>query len=166
MCSSDLMHLQSILFGNIEWLPLLGLILPGPFSLIFFCIKPQATLGFIAILLYKEWEKGKWKAIAKTILPTIFLGSANILIWGLPNLPSSNNPGLRSLFPYSLLIGIPALLLALRNQDDRIAGLVGPFISPYVTFHGYLPALLAFRGKWMLIALLISFIPVLLGLVK
>ncbi len=160
------MHLQSMLYGNIEWLPLLGLLLPGPLALIFFCIKPQASLGFIAILFYQEWQKGKWQALLKTTLPTIVLIIANIFIWGLPTIPTSSNPGLRSLFPFSLVLGIPALLLSLRDKDYRTSGIVGPFVSPYVTFHGYLPAMLAFRGKWMLIVLLISFIPVLLGLVK
>ena len=51
------------------------------------------------------------------------------------------------------------------KNNQRTAGFVGPFISPYVSFHGYLPALFPFRGKWMGLALLVSFIPVVLGLV-
>jgi hypothetical protein len=159
------MHLQSMVFGNVEWLPLLGLLFPAPIALLFFTTKPQSTLGFILLTLLRQWKAGRWRGLALALAPTAVFAIISVVLWGLPPVPGPNNPGQHSLFPFSLLLGIPALILALRNQDDRMAGFVGPFVSPYVTFHGYLPALLPFRGKWMVVGVVISFIPVLLGIV-
>jgi hypothetical protein len=159
------MHLQSLIYGNPEWVPLLGILLPPPLALLLFVTKPQATLGLIILLLLQEWKRGRYRALLTTLAPTLVLTAATVLLWGAPPIPGPLNPGPRSLFPFSLLLGLPALVIALRREDKRMAAFVGPFVSPYVTFHGYLPALIAFRGKWMALAVAISFIPVLLGIV-
>ena len=159
------MHLQSCIYGNIEWLPLLGLLFPPPVAMIFFAMKPQATIGLIVLLMLEEWRKGGLKALVLTLLPTFILAALSVLLYGLPPVPNPDNPGLRSLFPYSLIIGIPVFLLALKQRDRQKAMFVGPFVAPYVTFHGYLPALFAFRGKYLAFAVLISFVPVILGIV-
>jgi hypothetical protein len=159
------MHLQSMIYGNIEWIPLLGILMPAPLALVFFATKPQATIGLILLLLFNQWTEGGWKKLIITLAPTILVIGISFVLWGMPPIPGVNNPGQRSLFPWSLLAGIPALVLAIRNRDQRMAAFVGPFVSPYVTFHGYLPALFPFKGKWMALAVAISFIPVLLGIV-
>jgi hypothetical protein len=159
------MHLQSMIYGNVEWIPLAGVLFPPPLAMLFFSAKPQATIGFILLLLWQQWKAGKWKGVLLTLAPTLLCFILSVVLWGLPPMPGPNNPGQRSLFPFSLLIGLPVLYLALRSQKQRLAAFVGPFVSPYVTFHGYLPALFAFKGKWMALAVIISFIPVLLGIV-
>jgi hypothetical protein len=159
------MHLQMMLYGNIEWVPLLGVLLPPPLAMVFFTTKPQATIGLILLTLSNQWRKAQWKGLILTLAPTVVLFGLSTWLWGIPYLPGTNNPGQRSLFPYSLIVGLPALFLALEKNDARLAAFVGPFVSPYVTFHGYLPALFPFKGKWMAVAVLIAFVPVLLGVV-
>jgi hypothetical protein len=159
------MHLQSMIFGNIEWLPLLGLLFPAPIAMLFFSTKPQSTIGLMLLLLWKEWKERRWKGVLFTLAPTVFCFLLSTILWGLPPIPGFNNPGQHSLFPFSLLVGIPVLIMALRTKEERLAAFVGPFVSPYVTFHGYLPALLPFKGKWMVIAVIISFLPVILRIV-
>lgn len=152
------MNLQSIIYGNIEWLPLLGLLAPSPLALLLFAIKPQATIGLILLTIWEEWKKEKYKGVLLAIAPTIILGVLSLVIWGLPPIPGPNNPGQHSLFPFSLLLGVPALYFSIVNQDRRIAALAGPFISPYVTFHGYLPALLPLKGKWLVTAVILAYL--------
>lgn len=159
------MALQSIVYGNIEWIPLLGVLFPAPVALIFYATKPQATIGIILLTLLIEWDHKRWKGVLVAIAPTLVLAILTTALYGLPPVPGPHNPGQHSLFPFSLLAGIPALILALKRRDQRLSLFVGPFVSPYVTFHGYLPALFAFRGKWMALAVAISYIPVLLGIV-
>ena len=159
------MLLQSIIYGNVEWIPLLGVLFPAPIALIFYTTKPQATIGLILVTLLLEWDRAQWKGVLLAIIPTLVLAVVTTAIYGLPPVPGPNNPGQHSLFPYSLLVGIPVLILAMKKRDERLSLFVGPFVSPYVTFHGYLPALFAFRGKWMALAVAISYIPVLLNLV-
>jgi hypothetical protein len=159
------MHLQSMLYGNIEWVPLLGILFPAPLAMVFFTTKPQATFGLILLTLLTQWRKESWKGLFLALAPTVVLFAVSLWLWGFPPVPGIHNPGLRSLFPYSLIVGLPALLLSLKRSDVRLAAFVGPFVSPYVTFHGYLPALFPFKGKWMALAVLVAFIPVLLGIV-
>lgn len=159
------MLLQSMLYGNTEWMPMLGLLFPPPIAMLFFATKPQAALGWILLFLHRGWKTDRWKGIGFIVAPTIVLTIASLLIWGLPPIPGPENPGQRSLFPFSLLVGIPVLIWVLRKDDDRLAGFVGPFTAPYVTFHGYVHALFPFRGKWMALAVAASFIPVVLGIV-
>jgi len=159
------MNLQSMVYGNIEWIPLLGLLFPAPLAIIFYSTKPQATIGLILVTLWIEWNKTRWKGVLLAICPTLILVVICTAIWGLPPIPGPHNPGQHSLFPYSLLLGIPVLIVALMNKDRRLSLFVGPFVSPYVTFHGYLPAMFALRGKWLVLALVISFIPVVLNIV-
>jgi hypothetical protein len=159
------MNLQAMLYGNIEWIPLLGVLFPAPLAMVFYATKPQATIGLMLLTILLEWKRLGWKGVLLGLLPTFTLAMITISIWGLPPVPGPTNPGQRSLFPFSLIIGLPALLLALKKSDLRMALFVGPFVSPYVTFHGYLPALFLFRGKWMALAVLVSFIPVILNIV-
>lgn len=159
------MHIQSMIYGNIEWLPLLGLLFPPPIALIFFLTKPQSTVGLIVLLLWRECKARQWQGVVRTMAPALVLAICAVLIYGFPSVPSGQNPGQRSLFPFSLLVGVPVLIYAIRHQDERRAMFVGPFVAPYVTFHGYLPALFALEGKWMVLGVLVSFIPVVLGLV-
>jgi hypothetical protein len=160
------MHLQMMLYGNIEWVPLLGILLPPPLAMVFFATKPQAAIGLILLTISNQWMKERWKGLILTLAPTVVLFGLSTWLWGIPYLPGINNPGQRSLFPYSLVVGLPALILALKKNDTKLAAFVGPFVSPYITFHGYLPALFPFKGKWMAVAVLIAFIPVLLWVVS
>lgn len=159
------MALQSIVYGNVEWIPLLGVLFPAPIALVFYSTKPQATIGIILLTLLLEWDRARWKGVLFAMAPTIALVVITTVIYGLPPVPGPNNPGQYSLFPFSLLAGIPVLVIALTRRDKRLSLFVGPFVAPYVTFHGYLPALFAFRGKWMALAVAISYIPVLLNIV-
>lgn len=159
------MNLQAMLYGNIEWIPLLGVLFPAPLAMVFYATKPQATIGLMLLTLLLEWERLRWKGVLLAVTPTLALIVITVVIWGLPPVPGPANPGQHSLFPYSLLLGIPALILALKNRDARTVLFAGPFVSPYVTFHGYLPALFTFRGKWMALAVLIAYFPVILNIV-
>jgi hypothetical protein len=158
------MHLQALIYGNIEWMPLLGLLFPPPIALIFYVIKPQATFGLIILLLIREYRRASWKGLMLVLAPTLALFLIWFVLWGLPPVPGPNNPGQKSLFPFSLLLGLPALYYAIKKDDLRLASFVGPFVSPYVTFHGYLPALFPFKKYWMALVVLASFVLVVLGL--
>jgi len=156
------MNLQSMLYGNIEWIPLLGVLFPAPLAMIFYSTKPQATIGLMLLTILLEWKRLRWKGVTLALIPTFALAMITVTIWGLPPVPGPTNPGQYSLFPYSLILGLSALIMALKNRNIRMALFIGPFVSPYVTFHGYLPALFLFHGA---IAVLVSFIPVILNIV-
>lgn len=157
------MHVQSILYGNIEWLALIGILFPAPIAMFFFSIKPQATIGLIMLVILNQWQTKRWKGVMITMLPVTIAFFLSFIIWGLPPIPV-NNPAQRSYFPLSLLVGLPALIMALKSQNEKWALFSSPFLSPYVTFHGYLPILFAFNGKWVAIITIVLFIPFILGI--
>lgn len=159
------MHVHSMVYGNVEWMPLLGLLFPAPVAMLFFTTKPQAAIGLILLTLLNEWRAARWKGVIVAVAPTIALAVSSVCVWGLPPVPGPGNPGQHSLFPYSLLVGVPALVWALRTGDERWAAFVGPFVSPYVTFHGYLPALLPLKDKWMVLAVLVTYAVIITGIV-
>lgn len=159
------MMLQSMIFGNIEWMPMLGLLFPAPLAMLFFVTKPQAALGWIILFLVRGWKIGRWKRVTVILVPTILVTAVSLTLWGLPPIPGTENPGQYSFFPISLLLGIPALIWALKNDDERIAGFVGPFMAPYVSFHGYIHALFALKGKWLILVVMVTFLAVVFGMI-
>ena len=107
---------RHMLYGNVEWLPLLGLLAPPPLAMLLYATKPQASAGLTALLLIAQWKAARWRGLLITLAPTIVLGVLSVIIWGLPPVPGPNNPGQHSLFPFSLLFGLPALYLALNEE--------------------------------------------------
>lgn len=158
---TSLMHIESMLNGNIEFLPWLGVLFPAPVALLFFAIKPQATAGAIALVLLGEMQDNGWVGLLKALAPTAALTALWLLIWGPPPTKPFSDAINFSLFPYSLIVGLPALFYALARRDLRWAALAGPLLSPYVPFHTYLAVLFPLRGVWLLLAWLAAFIPIL-----
>jgi hypothetical protein len=157
------MHLQAIGAGNVEWLPWCGVFFPAPIAILFYLIKPQATIGIILLTLYLELKNGGWKSVAVALTPSLVLTALWLLLWGLPESPSGGNIGRLEFFPASLIVGLPALFLALKARSKRMAAFAGPFMAPYVTYHGWLSVLFPFRKASMLFVWLLMFIPVLLN---
>ncbi len=154
------MHLQSVRAGNIEWLPWLGIFFPAPIAMLFYLIKPQVTIGVILLLLQDQWMRFGWRGIARTTAPAVVLLLLAILAWGVPSTPTASSWNL-SLFPFSLLIGLPTLVIALRRRSFRLAAFAGPWLVPYQSYHGYLSILFAFSGVPMLAVWAISYVPLL-----
>jgi len=149
---------QTIMAGNAEAIAWLGLFLPPGLGIFFFLIKPQSTIGMVAFLLYRRWQTAGVVGVVRLLAVPVLLTLGALALWGLP--PIVPCPCNRSLFPYSLLLGIPALLIAMRQQRPRWAAFSGPFLTPYVAYHGYLPVLFAFRGVGLLLVWVLTWIPI------
>lgn len=154
---SSPMLLYSMGYGNIEWLPWLGLLMPTPLALIFLTIKPQATFGVIIVRLLRSWERQGLPGVLLAVLPTAVLILIWWVTWGFPRPPDDSSPGNIAFFPWTLIIGVPLLLMALRRRSVGLAALAAPFISPYVTFPTYLATQFMFPfwgwvGGWVVAA--------------
>jgi len=137
------MHLYALGYGNAAWLPWIGLLLPTPLALIFLSIKPHVTFAVILVVLLREWDRRGLYGVMLAAAPTALLTIVWLALWGLPDL-GGPNIGNISLFPWTLLLGIPALAIALHRRSVRMAAFANPFLIPYVTFHGYLGTAFAF----------------------
>jgi hypothetical protein len=153
--------------GNIEWMPLLGVIAPPWLGLILVAVKPQVGIGLGMFWLVMIWKEKGWKTMALTFMPAALLLLISFALYGLWPLRfnqtlawSVDNTalGLQSLF-----VGAVLLVRSLRSRDARMALAAGPFLSPYVlqfTWSACLVALL--EHPWELLAAVVClWIPVL-----
>lgn len=148
-------HLYALGYGNVVWLPWIGLLFPAPIALIFLSTKPHVTLVVILIILMREWDRAGLYGVIIAAAPTAVLTMIWLILWGFPDL-GGENIGNVTFFPWSLLLGVPALILAMRHRSTRLAAFANPFLMPYTTFYGYLGTAFAFPF-W---AWLVSFLPV------
>lgn len=149
------MHLYALGYGNVVWLPWIGLFFPAPIALIFLTTKPHVTFAVILVILLREWNRAGLQGVLIAIAPTALLTAIWLIAWGVPDFGGANI-GNVTFFPWSLLVGVPALIAALRRRSIRLAAFANPFLVPYTTFHGYLGTAFAFPF-W---AWLVSFLPI------
>lgn len=153
--------------GNIEWMPLLGIVCPPWLGLILASVKPQVGIGLGLYWLIDIWRNKGWPAAALTFAPVTALLIISFLLYGLWPLRfnqtlawSVDNTalGLQSLF-----IGAVLLVRSVRIQDDRMALAAGPFLSPYVLQFSWSACLIGLLSHpWELLAAVIFlWVPVL-----
>jgi hypothetical protein len=159
--------------GNVDFLVILGFIMPPWLGLFFVLMKPQLGFGVVAYWMVEAWQKGrfasaetnpspisflkldwisKFKLIQNHLQPLLLTFAPvtaayliTFLIWGFWPLSYENrtaDPFNDSLWPHGLFIGLVILYRAIKTKDFRLAIISSPFLSPYVTNHGWAVALL------------------------
>lgn len=132
--------------GNVEWLVLLGLLLPPQLGLILLAIKPQSTLGVLLFYLVEAWRKGQLREVIAQFWPLAAMSLLSLLIFGLWPLRVRDYAGYAgsfnvSLWPYGIPIGLTLLAIALRDRRRDAALIASPFLSPYMVLIGWTEAL-------------------------
>jgi hypothetical protein len=135
---------------NIEWLVMLGFVLPPPVGLFFVLMKPQVG---IAIALY--WLVVNPKRI-KTFLPVTlaFLISLAVYSDWLPRLvirgTKTGYYGTFDIgfFPYLVPLGLALLVVAIRKHKEAFAFMASPFFAPYVGANSYSIVVLGLCKLW------------------
>jgi hypothetical protein len=140
------MVLHEVLNGNIDWLVVLGLVLPPWLGLFFLAIKPQISVGIILFWAYSAWKEGSWQRLLRTFAPVTAVFAISLLAFGFWPLRSAREIDLwwnASLWPVSIPVGLALLVAAIRKNDLRYSMGASPCLSPYVLFHSWIIALLA-----------------------
>ncbi len=159
--------LHGLLNANIDWLAMLGFILPPQVGLFFVVIKPQVGLGLVVYWLVEAWRVGKFKRVVQVFAPVTLAGAVSILILGFwpfrfQNIIDYSSDFNASFWPASLPIGLTLIAASLHKEEPRFAVASSPCFSPHVVFHSYagvLAALLpqtietvtAVIGLWILV---------------
>lgn len=138
--------LHCLLNANIDWLPLLGFVLPPKIGLFFVLIKPQVGIGmaiywFVDHLLHKGWRQ-----TLNTFAPVSIALLASFVIFGFWPLRFSDPVGFwwnASLWPASIPVGLVLLVTAIRRRVPEFAMASSPCLSPYVLLHSWAGALVA-----------------------
>jgi hypothetical protein len=165
LLSPLVMHV--LLNGNIDWLAVLGFVLPPPIGLFFISIKPQIGIAVAPFWLIEAWRAGGWRQVLKTFMPftvVVILSFALFGLWPINAGIYSNLWWNASLWPMSIPVGLALFVTAVRKRKLEYAMAASPCLSPYVLFYSWGGALLAIIssvpetiaaviGLWILVAI-------------
>ncbi len=140
--------IHCLLNSNIEWLPLLGLIMPPQIGLFFIAIKPQIGIGVGLFWLIEAWRKKGIREVVRVFWPITLTLLISFLIFGLWPLRFRDTLTLTraynaSLWPSSIPIGLTLLVASIRTRNFRYAIASSPCLSPYVLLHAWVGALVS-----------------------
>lgn len=153
--------LDSTMETGIDWIVIVGLLLPMGWNAPFVFIKPQTALGYFAGVPLRNW--------LRLILGAAITGILSLVMWGwwLPAILENirlytvsatvNLAPMAYLTPFvSLPLGVFLLWQAYRRRDPLIGVLAWLFIVPYIALYSLLVYLALFAVRYPRIALLIS----------
>ena len=134
--------LRCIWMGQIDWIPLLGIVLPPRVGLFFVATKPQ-TAGFLAVY----WLHEAWKAhaIIKTFAPVTILTLLSFVVFGFWPAHASTFEFTNGAWPWTIAISVAMLYVAYLSKNSIFAVAASPFAFPYArppSFAGMLLPLL------------------------
>lgn len=149
--------------ANVDWIAILGFLLPPQIGLFFVMLKPQIGLGVAVFWLVEAWRRGRIKEVLRTFAPVTLLYLLSFVIfgfWPARYLELPDSVWNTSMFPYSIAVGLVLLGLAVKNRSLNPAIAASPFLSPYVAWYtwpvavlGLLPSQvsvwLAVAGLWL-----------------
>ena len=134
--------------SNIEWIPILGFILPPQVGLFFVAIKPQIGLGIAVFWLIEAWRKGGVRETARVFGPFTAILLLSFVVFGFWPLRFQDTLSITeeynaSFWPLGIPLGILLIVKAIRSRKPNPAMAASPFFSPYVLLHAYSGALVS-----------------------
>jgi hypothetical protein len=135
---------------NLEWLVMLGLVMPPQIGLFFVLIKPQVGIAMAIYWLVVTPHK------IKTFLPVVLATLISLAVFRdwLPKMViRGNRTGYYgtfdiSFFPYLVPLGLVLLVLAIRKHKDSFAYMASPFLAPYIGANSYSILILGLCKLW------------------
>lgn len=149
---------------NLEWVTVIGLLVPPVLSGPFLLVKPHQALG--------AWLAYRWRDILWSGVLVFVIMAVSLVIWpnwvdGMLHAWFNNTLGewgsrVNMAFsqiiprPMSWGIGLALAFLAVRRRDVVLAVVAWQFFVPYVTFYGLMPVFALVATRWPWVALAIS----------
>lgn len=131
---------QGSLYGQIDWLALVGLLMPPWLGLFFVLIKPQVGLG---IALYWLWQAGQEKRAIKTFAPVTVAFLLSFLAYGFWPLNWLDAPMETPYGPLFPVIAMALMAVSVRRKGIKYAVIASPWLSPHAYTHSWGGAVLA-----------------------
>jgi hypothetical protein len=138
--------LHGLLNGTIDWMVVLGFVLPPQVGLFFVIIKPQVGAAMALFWLVEAWRKGGWQETLRQFWPVTIALLASFAAFGLWPLRFGQTLDYwwnASLWPLSIPIGLVLLVVSFKKRNARYAMGASPCLSPYVLFHSWVSALIS-----------------------
>ncbi len=161
--------LHCLLNANLDFMVLLGFVLPPPIGMFFITVKPQVG-GVVGLFWCIEaWRMGRWRGLLRVAGPIALAYLVSFALYGFwPRhylaIAEFSQGWNSSVFPLAIPVGLALTVQALRTRQVRWALPASVCLSPYVLFHSYSAPLLALTkntpamvaaviGLWIVIAL-------------
>ena len=141
--------IHCLLNANIDWMPVLGFVLPPQIGLFFVVIKPQVGFAVGLFWLVEAWRKGGLREVVRVFGPVTAGLLASFIIfrsagfWPLRFSHTLTFWWNASLWPMSIPVGLALLVAAIRKRRIEYAMGAAPCLSPYVLFHSWSGALVS-----------------------
>jgi hypothetical protein len=161
--------IHDLFFGNINWLPLLGILMPPQIGLFFVTVKPQIGWVVAVLWLVEAWRQGGIRQVLRVFWPISLALTLSFAFFGFWPYRFSAVLGYaqslnHSLWPTSIPVGLVLLVAALRKRNIRFALAASPCLSPYVLLYAWSGALItlssmtmemvaAVAGLWLLVVI-------------
>jgi hypothetical protein len=132
--------IYGLIYGQIDWLVMLGLLFPPWLGIVLLMGKPQIGIGVALYLGYEAWIEGRIKKLILLFLPLAGLALISYLLFGPDALTKSRlylGWSNTSLWPRSIPIGLVVLVAAIRQKRKFVSLTASPFLSPYVPVHSW-----------------------------
>lgn len=129
-----------LIYAQIDWLAMLGILLPPWLGVILLMAKPQIGIGVALFLAYEAWVDGGIRKLVSVFLPLACITAVCFLLFGSDLLTKSSQlltATNTSLWPRSLPIGLVILVAAIRRRKKFVALTASPFLSPYLSVHSW-----------------------------
>jgi hypothetical protein len=133
--------IDALLAANVDAFVMLGLFLPPVWGAFLLLLKPQVGIGALAGQAHEIWRRdGLLKALGMLAPVVAALGLSALIFPPWVERMSSllSNGWNRSLFPYSLPLGLLLLWIGFKRRNPFIAMVASPFLSPYLTWPSYM----------------------------
>lgn len=137
-----------LLNSNLDFLPVVGFVLPPGVGIFFLAAKPQMGLVVAIFWGVQAWRRGGWGEVVRVFWPVTMAMGLSLWVYGLWPLNALkildwSRDINASLWPMSLPVGLALSVTALRKCDVRYAMAASPLLSPYLLFHSWSGALFA-----------------------
>jgi hypothetical protein len=134
--------------SNIEWMPVLGFVLPPQWGLFLVVIKPQVGVAVVVFWLVEAWRKGKFREVVRVFGPVSLAFAISFALFGFWPSRLSASLGLAqafntSLWPASIPVGLALLVTSIKTRKINYAMAASPCLSPYVLLHAWAGALVS-----------------------
>jgi len=143
---TTLLVLQS---NNIDWLIMLGFLLPPQIGLFLVLIKPQVGIAMAIYWLIVSPNK------IKTFMPITLAFLISFAIYGfwISKLAIRAARGYHgqldiNFFPNLVPLGLALLIVSIRKHKDGFAYMASPFLAPYLAAYSYTVVLLGLCKLW------------------
>jgi hypothetical protein len=159
--------IHGLLNANIDWLAMLGYVVPPQIGLLLVMIKPQIGIGLVLYWFVQAWRQGRLAQVIRVFWPVAVVSGASFVVYGLwplrfEGIVDYSKTFNASLWPTSIPVGLVLLATSLRSREPRYAIASSPCLSPHVVFHSYAGALacllsmpmetiVAVLGLWILV---------------